>query len=393
MTLARLVLRSAGRHPLRAALTVLAAAAATVAFVLLRCAAGAWTTGARAAVRDRIVTRQRTSFAIPLPVRDRAAVAALPNVRAATHWTWFGGRLVSDGAHATPFAVVAVDAPTYLDVFDEARLPADQRDAWLADRSGAVVGDVLARRFGWRPGDRVTLESAIFPTTDGLPWTFTVRGIYTTDASSMDRSTMLVRWDLLDARSPAWARGRIGAVVSRADDPDDAAGVASAIDRAFEDGEAPTVSQDEATFRSSVLGGAAALLRALDLLAGATLALMTLVLANTLAMGARERTREYAVLRAMGFSPGRVAALVIGEGVVLGAAGGALGVAGARVLLAAGLARWLEERTLTFFPYLDMAPALAIGALLAGAALGAAAAGFPAWRASRLGVIDSLRRA
>ena len=392
MTLGRLVLRSAGRHPLRAALTVLAAATATMAFVLLRAASGAWTTGARAAVRDRIVTRNATSFAVPLPVRHLAVIAALPHVRTATHWTWFAGRLVSDRP-ALPFAVVAVDAPTYFGVFDEARLPADQRQEWLADRAGAVAGDLLVRRLGWHLGDRITLESPLFPTEDRTPWTFTLRGIYTTDASSMDRSTLLVRWDYVDGRSPHWGRGHVGAVVSRADNPASAAAVSAAIDRALADSEAPTLSQDEGSFRSSVLGGAAALLRALDALAAATLALLALVLANTVAMGARERTLEYAVLRAVGFSPQHIGGLIVAEGVVLGGAGAASGVAGAALLLHAGLGRWLEERTLTFFPYLAMGPALAAGAVLAGAALGALAAAVPAWRASRLSAVDSLRRA
>ena len=391
MTLARLALRSAGGHPLRATLTVLAAAVATLAFVLLRVSAGAWTTGAQAAVRDRIVTRHRTSFAVPLPARRLAVVAAVPHVRAATHWTWFGGRLVSGSSQ--PFAVVAVDAPTYLDVFDEARLPSDQRAAWMTDRAGAVVGDLLAQRLGWTVGDRVTLESSLFPSLPERPWTFTIRGIYTTEASSMDRSTMLVRWDYVDERVPHWGRGQVGAFVSRADDPASAADVAAAIDRAFEDGEAPTFSQDEGSFRASLVASASALLRALDALSAATLALLTLILANTIAMGARERTREYAVLRAIGFSPGQLARLIVSEGIALGTVGASAGVAGAALLLRMGMARWLEERTLTFFPYFRIDAALAIGAVLVGAALGALAAGLPAWRASRLSAVAVLRRA
>jgi putative ABC transport system permease protein len=275
--------------------------------------------------------------------------------------------------------VVAVDAPTYLEVFDEARLPSDQRDAWLHDRAGAVVGDLLARRFGWTVGDRVTLESALFPSNSGQPWSFTIRGIYTTDASSMDRSTMLVRWDYVDEGGPHWGRGLVGAFVSRADDPASAASVALAIDRAFEDGDAPTFSQDEGSFRASLVAGASALL--------------TLVLANTIAMGARERTREYAVLRAIGFTPRQLAKLIVCEGIALGTAGAAFGVASAAVLLRMGMARWLEERTLTFFPYFRIGPALAIAAVLAGTVLGALAAGLPAWRASRLSAVAVLRRA
>jgi len=393
MTLTRLVLRNVERHSLRATLTVLAAAVATLAFVLLRAAAGAWTTGAHAAVRDRIVTRHRTSLAVPLPARNLATLAALPHVRAATHWTWFGGRLAAAPPSAPTFAVVAVDAPTYLDVFDEARLPREQRAAWLEDRSGAVVGDLLAQRLGWKLGDRVTLESALFPSAPEPAWTFTVRGIYTTEASSMDRSTMLVRWDYVNEGGPHWGKGQVGAFVSRADAPEAAADVAAAIDRAFEDGDAPTLSQDEGSFRASLVAGASALLRALDALSAATLGLLTLVVANTIAMAAGERAREYAVLRAIGFSPWQLAALLLGEGVLLGAAGGGLGVAGARLLLGAGLARWLEERTLTFFPYFRIEASLAIGAVIAGAALGALAAGLPAWRTSRLSAVDALRRA
>jgi len=392
MNLPRLAVRSAGRHPARAGLTVLAAAVAVMAFVLLRAAAGAWTTGAAAAVRDRIVTRHRTSFAVPLPLRYVATVAALPHVRAVTHWTWFGGRLAS-GASGAPFAVAAVDAATYFDVFDEARLPPDQRQAWLADRAGVVVGDRLAARFGWKPGDRVTLESSIFPDDPAAPWTFTIRGVYTTAARSMDRSTMLVRWDFVDERLPHWGQGHVGWILSRADDPSRAADVARAIDHAFDGGEAPTTSQDEGSFRSSVLASAAALLRALDALSAATLGLLLLVVANTIAMGARERTREYAVLRAIGFGSSHVAALVVAEGTALGALGGALGVAAARGLLDLGLARWLEDRTLSFFPYLRIGAGLAVAAVLAGAALGALAAALPAWRAARISALDALRRA
>jgi putative ABC transport system permease protein len=393
MDLPRLVLRSAGRHPARAALTVLAAAVATLAFVLLRAAAGAWTTGAQAAVRDRIVTRHRTSFAVPLPLRHLSVVAALPHVRAATHWTWFGGRLAGADSGSPPFAVAAVDARTYFDVFDEAVLPPEQRQAWLDDRAGAVVGDLLAARFGWKPGDRVTLESAVFPNDPEAPWTFTIRGVYTTPAQSMDRSTMLVRWDYVDERLPHWGKGHVGWIISRADSPARAAEVAAAIDAALEGSEAPTRSQDEGSFRTSVLGGAAALLGALDALSASTLALLTLVLANTIAMGARERTREYAVLRAIGFRPWHVGGLVVAEGVLLGAAGAAWGVLGARALLDAGLARWLEERTLTFFPYVRLGLPLALAAVAAGALAGGAAAAIPGWRASRLSTVDALRRA
>lgn len=393
MDLPRLVLRSAARHPARAMLTVLAAAVATLAFVLLRAAAGAWTTGAQSALRDRIVTRHRTSFAVPLPLRHVSVVAAVPHVRAVTHWTWFGGRLADDERGGPPFAVAAVDARTYFDVFDEAVLPPEQRQAWLEDRAGAVVGDLLAARFGWKPGDRVTLVSAVFPNDPAAPWTFTIRGVYTTAAQSMDRSTMLVRWDYVDDRLPHWGKGHVGWILSRADSPAHAAEVAKGIDQALEASEAATSSQDEGSFRSSVLGAASALLRALDALSASTLALLTLVLANTIAMGARERTREYAVLRAIGFRPWHVASLIVAEGVFLGAGGAAAGVIGARVLLDAGFARWLEERTLSFFPYVRLGIPLALAAVAAGALAGGLAAAIPGWRASRLSTVEALRRA
>jgi putative ABC transport system permease protein len=393
MDLPRLVWRSAGRHRARAALTVLAASVATLAFVLLRAAAGAWTTGAQSAVRDRIVTRHRTSFAVPLPLRHLSVVATVPHVRAATHWTWFGGRLAGPDRGGPPFAVAAVDARTYFDVFDEAILPSEQRQAWLEDRAGAVVGDLLAARFGWKPGDRVTLESAVFPNDPEAPWTFTIRGVYTTAAQSMDRSTMLVRWDYVDERLPHWGKGHVGWIISRADSPANAAKVAAAIDAVLEGGEAPTSSQDEGSFRASVLGAAATLLGALDALSASTLALLALVLANTIAMGARERTREYAVLRAIGFRPWHVGGLIVAEGVLLGVAGATGGVLGARVLLDAGFARWLEERTLTFFPYVRLGLPLALAAVAAGALAGGAAAAIPGWRASRLSTADAMRRA
>jgi putative ABC transport system permease protein len=390
MTLAGLVARNLGRNTLRSVLTAFGVAVAVLGFVVLRAAVASWTMGADFAVADRVVTRNKVTLAMPLPRRYAANVAQIPHVRVATHGTWLAGR---DPRRPDEFfATVAVDHTTYFDVFDEAILAPDEKAAWLADRRGAVVGDVLAKRFGWKVGDRVTLESGVLQSETPGAWTFTIRAIYGSHAKSMDRSTMLVRWDYVnDALSP-WRRDRIGWILSRVDAPGRSAEVSLAIDRAFAEDEMPTVSQDEATFRTSLLGLASTLLRALDVVSVTLLGLLVLLLGNTIAMAARERVQENAVLRTLGFAPLHVAALVVGEAMLLATVGAATGLAMAYALLFAGLARYFEENTRSFFPYFQIGPALALTTFAVVVALGAVAAAIPAYGAARLRVVDALRR-
>ncbi len=267
-------------------------------------------------------------------------------------------------------------------------MPPDQLDTWKHDRQGAIVGDVLAKKLGWKVGDKIRLESGIFPGD----WEFTVDSIYQTTARSMDRSTLLFHWDYMNDTLPAARRDEVGWIVSRVDEPGRSADVGVALDRIFDDRDTQTRSQDERSFNASFLGMFSAILKAMDIVSAVILVIMTLILGNTIAMGVRERTSEYGVLRAIGFLPSHVAIWVVGESLVLGALGGLIGVGLAWPFINLVIGRFIEENMGSFFPYFRLVPENMILAIALSALLGGAAAVLPAWRASQLRVVDAVRR-
>jgi putative ABC transport system permease protein len=386
MTLTGLAVRNLGRNRFRAILTAIGVAIAIVAFLLLRTVTWAWVSGAEYAARDRVVTRHKVTFVMSLPKRYVQDVTSAPHVKAVTWANWFGGK---DPNHEREFfGALAVDSDTYFGVYDEMSVPPEQLDTWKHDKQGAIIGDVLAKKLGWKVGDKIHLVSGIYPGD----WAFTVDSIYTTTARSVDRSTLLFHWDYLNDALPAGRKDTVGWIVSRVDEAGHSADVGVALDRVFDDREIQTRSQDERSFNTSFLGMFSAVLKAMDIVSAVILVIMTLILGNTIAMGVRERTSEYGVLRAMGFLPGHVALWVVAESVVLGAAGGAIGIALAWPLVNLIVGRYIEENLGNLFPYFRLMPENMVVGLVLAAILGGAAAVIPAWRASQLRVVDAVRR-
>jgi putative ABC transport system permease protein len=386
VTLTGLAVRNLARNRFRAALTALGVAIAIVAFLLLRTVTWAWASGAEYAARDRVVTRHKVTFVMTLPRHYVEDVRNAAHVKAVTWANWFGGK---DPKHDREFfSTLAVDPETYFAVYDELVVPPEQLDEWKHDKQGVIVGDVLAKKLGWKVGDKISLESGIFPGE----WQFKVDSIYTTGARSVDRSTALFHWDYLNDALPAGRRDNVGWIVSRVDDAGRSADVGVALDRIFDDRDTQTRSQDERSFNASFLAMFSAVLKAMDIVSAVILLIMTLILGNTIAMGVRERTNEYGVLRAIGFLPGHVALWVVGESVALGVVGGLLGVALAWPFINLGVGRFIEENMGSFFPYFRLVPENIVLALAFAAALGGAAAFIPAWRASKLNVVDAVRR-
>jgi len=386
VTFSSLAVRNLARNRFRVLLTVAGVAVAVLAFLFLRTIIWAWASGGQRAAKDRIVTRHKVTFVMDLPKRYVEDVRQAPHVRDATWANWFGGK---DPKHDREFfGTLAVDRATFFDVYDEMKVASDQLDAWKHDRQGLIVGDVLARKLGWKVGDRVALESGIYPGD----WQFTVDGIYMAAAKSVDRSTAVFHWDYLNDSLPLNRRDRIGWIVSRVDDPARAADISSSLDRRFEERDTPTLSQDERSFNAAFLGMFATILRAMDIVSGVILAIMTLILGNTIAMGVRERTNEYGVLRAIGFLPGHIAFWVMGEALVMGLLGGLAGLALAWPFINLAVSRFLEENMGSMFPYFRLEPPNALLGVAVAAVLGALAGAIPAWRASRMRVIDAVRR-
>jgi putative ABC transport system permease protein len=386
MTAATLALRNVWRNRFRAALTAIGVAVTVVTFVLLRTVVWAHTYGVEAAAKDRVVTRHKVTFIMTLPKRYVDDVRQAPGVSGATWATWFGGK---DPKHETDFfSTLAVDPKTFFTVYDEMRVPAAQLEAFQQDRRAAIIGQALAKKLGLKVGDRVTLSSQIF----AGDWEFHVAGVYEATRKSIDPSQFLFHWDYLNDSVPPRARDQVGWIVSRVADPGRTADVSVALDRAFEEKDVQTLSQSEGAFNASFLGMFSAVLKAIDAVSVAILVIMMLILGNTIAMGVRERTHEYGTLRAIGFLPRHVAWFVMGEALATGALGGLLGVALSYPIVEQGMGRFLEENMSGFFPYFQIPLATAALALALALALGALAALLPAARASRLNVVDALRR-
>jgi len=386
MNMASLALRNLKRNKTRTILTAVGVAAAILLFVSLRTVIDAWEVAVNYAAQDRIGTRHRVSFVIPMPRRYIDMVRQVPGVEQATFANWFGGKDPRDDDNF--FQTLAVDPESFLEVYNELEVPADQRQRWLEDRQGALLGDVLARKLEVAVGDRVTIAGTIFPGDH----TFNVDGIYVPSRRSFDRSSLLFHWDYLNELPANQQRDQIGWMVSRVTNANDAALASRRIDQVFDVQDIQTLSMSERAMNTSFMGMFSAMFTAINWISLIILGILLLILGNTVAMGVRERTNEYGVLRAIGFLPRHIEIFILSEAAMLGLLAGLLGVGLAYPIVEQGIGRFLEENMGGMFPYFRIAPGTAVGAVVLALVLGVIAAGVPAYRASKLTVTDALRR-
>ncbi|MET0283822.1 MAG: ABC transporter permease, partial [Polyangiales bacterium] len=364
MTLLGLAARNAFRNRFRTGLTVLGVAVAVIAFVLLRTVITSWNIAAEFSAQDRIATRHKQSFVITLPLRYVENIREIKGVKEATWMNWFGGK-----DPKTPdefFANFAVDVPSFLTVFDEVQLPEEQKQKWKEDRQGAIFGSSLANKLGLKVGDRYTLSGTIFPGD----WVFNVDGIYTSNRKSFDQSSMIFHWQLINEAQQGKLRDQVGWVASRVDGPGAGPDVSAAIDKMFDQYDTQTLTMSERAMNLSFLGMFSAVLKAIDIVSIIILLILTMILANTIAMGVRERTSEYGALRALGFTPGHIRYFIIGESITVGLLAGLIGVGIAWPLVNNGMAAVIEENMGAMFPYFRIEPTTIVTALLLALALG-----------------------
>ncbi len=388
MRLSTLGVRNVLRSRFRSVMTVLGVAVAILAFVMLRTVLSAWTMAAEFAAQDRVVTRHKVSFIMPMPGKYLDEVRQVEGVKVAAAANWFGAK---DPNHPNEFfASMAVEPRSFLEVYDEIEVPAEQRESWFQNRTGVIVGDAIAKKLGWKVGDKITLQGTIFYGD----WQFQVSGIYTTSRKSMDRTSLFFHYDYLNEWiKKNWQNGAdtIGWVTSRIEKGKRPADMAKKIDLKFEERDIQTMSQDERAFNTSFLGMISAVLKALDVVSVVILVIMMLILGNTIAMGVRERTHEYGVLRAIGFLPKHLMLFVFGEAAAIGLLGGVLGLAISYPLVEGGMGRFLEENMGAFFPYFQISTLTSVLAIVLALVLGLLAAAVPAYQASKLDVIGALR--
>jgi putative ABC transport system permease protein len=379
-----LVLANLGRRPLRTLFTVFSITVAFLLYGLLAAVRNGFEANVELAGADRLVTVNKTSIVQPLPVSYQGRIEQVPGVTLVTHSTWFGARYQDD---RTVLIMYPVEPETYLTMYPEYRLSSGERASWLRDRRGMIVGRGLARGYGWKVGDHVPIRSEIFRHADGSDtWDFIVSGIYDNQDPSGDVSSIFFHYDYFDEGRTA-GKGTVGWYIVRIADPARAAPIAQAIDAKFANSPAETKTGTEKAFVQSFAsqtGDIGAVVVAIGI---AVFFTMLLVSANTMAQSVRERTRELAVLKTLGFGNSAVVVLVLAESILITIVGGAIGI----VLATAAVSRIGDtlREYLSAFLITPGAAALGAGLMLA---LGVAAGALPAVRALRLEIAAALGR-
>lgn len=380
----QLILAALLRRKARTLFTLLSVTAAFLLFGLLDSVRGAFA-GASSSVAglNRLVTVSKISFTVQLPKSLLGRIQAVPGVADAGYANWFGG-IYQDPKNF--FANEAV-AGNFLDLYPEFEMSAAERAAFRGTRTGAVVGEQLARRFNWKVGDKIPLRATIFAQKNGSnSWTFDLVGIYhIADPKQQSReNALLFNWDYFD-EARALGNGSIGWYVVKVSDPASADRVAQAVDALSINSDHETKTQSERAFQlafASQFGDIGLIVGAIMAAVFFTLILLT---GNTMAQAVRERIPELAILKTIGFSNGSILGLLLAESILLLLLGGVSG------LLLAGLVAQALQQTMGF-SLQPIVTSLAVWAralalmLLIGALVGA----LPAYRGLRLRIVDAL---
>ncbi len=383
MYILKLLWRNAFRHRLRTFLTVLGITVAILAFGMLRTLVDIWYSGVEASSATRLVTRNAVSLVFPLPISYKDRIRQIDGVKVVSWGNWFGGVYIDE---KNLFANFAVDIESYLKLYPEFILSPDQAAAVNRDRKACVVGRKLADRFGWKVGDTIPLKGTIFPGT----WEFVLRGVYSGRDKSTDETQMFFHWDYLNEivkRTVPRRADQAGFYMIGITGPSVSAAVASAIDGTFRNSLAETMTESEKAFAMGFISMTEAILIAIKLVSFVVIVIIMAVVANTMAMTARERIGEYAVFKTLGFGALHIAGLIFGESLVISMTGCALGVA-LTFPAASAFASYLSN----YFPFFNVSSATIVMDVAAALLVGIVAAIFPTWRAVNIRIADGLRR-
>jgi putative ABC transport system permease protein len=380
-----LIFKSAFRNRLRTLLTSLGVAIAIIAFLVLRTVISAWNAGVEHSASDRMFSRNKISIIFPLPLSYVDKVRNVVGDKGAVSYeNWFGAVYPKDEKGF--FANFATDDDVFK-MYPEIVIPPDQFQAYLQDRQGTIVGERLAEKYGWKLGDKISLRGTIY----AGDWDYNVRAIYHSTSKAVDQSTMWFHWKYFNERLPEGQRDQVGLVITKVFNGSQSGAVGQIIDKEFANSPAETRTESEKQFQLEFLSMASALLTGIHFISLVVLLILMLILANTMAMATRERTSEYAVMRAIGFHPRHIVGMVLGEGFIIALVGAGLGVVLALPLLKF-FGTLIEEAMGGAFGSFDLEARAVVLAVSAALTLGMLAAGLPAIRAGRLKIVDALRR-
>lgn len=380
MTLGSFVIRNTFRNKRRSLLTMISISFSLLLLTLMICIWRSFYIDqvAPEAAR-RLIIRDKVSLAFFLPAYYREKIRAVPGINSVVPMTWFGGRYIDDRPEHF-FAQLGTDPDEYLKVASDKITPPDEIQAWQHDRAGALVDVTLAKKYGWKIGDRITLQANIFPTDLNL----TIRAIYHRDPP---QNALYFNAKYLEEAVP-WFKGQAGWYAAQVDSADHVAEASKQIDDMFHNSPLQTKTESEKAFQLGFVASLGNVKAFILSICGAVMFAIMLVSANTMAMSVRSRTREVAVLKALGFTKQGVLSIFISEAVALALAGGVLGV-----LVAIPVITGLTQRFIGLGIPLNMKVNVitAAIALLVAVILGIVSGYLPAYRASRMNIVEGLR--
>lgn len=380
MGLIKLIFRNSLRHRLRTCLTVIGMAVAILAFCLLRTTVEAWYGGVAAASPNRLICRNSVSLIFTLPVSYRQRILQVPEVKQVAYANWFGGIYI-DERHFFPR--MAVGPSSFFDLFPEFIVDREQLKSFWTQRNGCIVGEKLVRQYGWQLGDAITLTGNIYPGE----WRFVLVGTYRGASKTTDETQFFFRWDYLDevVKKSTMESGQVGWYVIQVANPRNAGAVSREVDGLFKNSLAETLTETEKEFQLGFVAMTEAIVMAIRIVSFVVIGVILVILANTMAMTARERISEYATLKTLGFGNAFLVKLIAGESLTLALMGGALGMG-----LSFPAAQIFSRNMGTILPVFHIQWKTLVLAFTVCCAIGLAAAIFPLWRATRMRIVDAL---
>jgi len=376
----RLIRAHLTRSKRRTFLTVSSIALALFLFCTLRTVMTSLDAGIRASDDTRLVVRHAASLVFPLPLAYEQRLAQVPGVQRVGYGNWFGGYYQDPKNQFTQFAV---DGPSLFDIYPEILLSPAQREAFLAEQTACIAGKALVDKYGWKLGDVIPITGTIYPGE----WRLTLRGIYNAATPDQDENVIFFHWKYVNEGMPAGRKDFVGIYWLKIASPDDASGVSAAVDQIYENSPQPTKTETEKAFQAGFIQMMGNVSLLLTILGSAIVFAILLVTLNTMMMAARERTREVAILKTLGFTDGLVLRLVAAEALIVSLAGGILGCG-----LAFLIFRKLDFTAGGMFPNFRVLPETVGWGLLLALGMGLASGFVPALTAARLQIASALRK-
>ncbi|MDJ0758815.1 MAG: FtsX-like permease family protein [Woeseiaceae bacterium] len=378
-----LVLKNLTRKKMRLFLTVFATFIAFMIFGTLTAFQKAFDSGVDLAADDRLIVLNKISFTQVLPIAYATRVRAVENVEAMTHLNWFGGYYQDPRSQ---FAMFAVDAENFMEVFDELVLSDAEREAWIDNRQGLIAGRAIADTYGWEVGDRIPINSNIFSQRDGrTDWDFDVVGIYEGEDPQTDTNGVYFHYEYFN-ETQSFGGDFIGFMAVRTSDPSLNETVIKTIDDMFANSPAETETVPEKAFNKAFIEQIGNLSLILTSVVLAAFFVILVIVGNSMILSIRERTGEIGVMKTLGFTSGRIFRMVLAESVLLALIGGVLGV------LASGFMITLINSAPIQLPVLVLDGSVWSQAMLFVVALGFITGIVPAMSALRLNIITALSR-